>query len=726
MSRLTDLLRRVELHDPAMAKELEGEVKTLSARRAFGLSFERHVPETVELSGRLVRRGDKVRVLAPRAGQETSRDDKLWLVHRVEGNSETRSAHLVEFGSEGKPAETQRPVADLVVVAEFRDPIYPGLRSTGKVERGGDKPFHTVINGENYHALEALLLAHQGQIDCIYIDPPYNTRDKDWKYNNDYVDSDDAYRHSKWLAMMERRLKLAKRLLNPKGSVLIVTIDEKEYLRLGMLLEQVFPSNRIQMISTAINPSGVARGKEFYRVDEYIYFVYIGSAVVTDARVDGLCITESEAAAEEGGAIEDAPKPNVRWESLLRSGTGARRQESSLKFYPVLVDVEREMIHGPGEILAESEHPEDYTAPDGLVPVWPIRQDASEGRWQLSRKTFQALLRDGHVKIGNITKRAGEVTKITILYLPTGLRAKIGTGEVVVVGKDKYGGLALEYSGSHSVSGRPKTQWNAKSHSATDHGSSLLRKVVPGRKFPFPKSLYAVEDTLRFFIADNPNGVVLDFFAGSGTTAHAVMRLNRQDGGQRRSIMVTNNEVSNEEARALRAQGHRPGDPEWEALGICEYVTKPRVRAAITGQRPDGTPITGDYKFTDEFPMAEGFEENAEFFDLTYEDPERVRHDLAFRAIAPLLWMKAGSVGRRIEMPADGYDMADTYGVLFNLDVASDFVQAVTCCERVQFAYIVTDDEKQFQIIAHELPRRVQPQRLYESYLGTFRITGED
>src|SRR5207248_5761934 len=140
----------------------------------------------------------------------------------------------------------------------FRDPIYPGLVSTGKVGRGGDKPFHTVINAENFHALETLLFTHRGKVDCIYIDPPYNSGNKDWKYNNDYVEGDDLYRHSKWLAMMERRLLLAKELLNPANSVLIVTIDEKEYLRLGMLLEQVFPEARIQMVIILINPASVA------------------------------------------------------------------------------------------------------------------------------------------------------------------------------------------------------------------------------------------------------------------------------------------------------------------------------------------------------------------------------------------------------------------------------------------------------------------------------------
>ena len=150
--------------------------------------------------------------------------------------------------------------------------------STGRVERGGDKPFHAVINAENFHALQVLLYTHEGKIDAIYIDPPYNTGARDWKYNNDYVDDDDGYRHSKWLAMMERRLKLAKRLLNPQNAVLIVTIDEKEYLRLGLLLHQIFEASRVQMVSITISPRGTNRTTEFSRVDEYAFFVFVGSA----------------------------------------------------------------------------------------------------------------------------------------------------------------------------------------------------------------------------------------------------------------------------------------------------------------------------------------------------------------------------------------------------------------------------------------------------------------
>src|SRR5690606_28403259 len=154
------------------------------------------------------------------------------------------------------------------------------------------------------------------------------------------------------------------------------------------------------------------------------------------------------------------------------------------------------------------------------------------------------------------------------------------------------------------------------SHNAQTNGSNLLKALLPNRSFPFPKSLYAVEDSLRIVVGNNKEATVLDFFAGSGTTAHAVMKLNKQDNGSRQCISVTNNEVSADEQKLLREKGLSPGDEDWEKWGICEYVTKPRIQAAITGLTPERKEIGGDYKFNDEFPIAEGFEENAEFFTL--------------------------------------------------------------------------------------------------------------
>ena len=132
--------------------------------------------------------------------------------------------------------------------------------------------------------------------------------------------------------------------------------------------------------------------------------------------------------------------------------------------------------------------------------------------------------------------------------------------------------------------------------------------------------------------------MVLDFFGGSGTTTHAVSRLNHQDGGRRQTILVTNNEVSAREAELLGRQGFQPGDYEWEELGIFEHITRPRIEAAITGHTADGEPVRGKYNFVDEFPMSEGLNENVEFLELTYLNADDVELDKSFNGIAPLLW----------------------------------------------------------------------------------------
>ena len=243
--------------------------------------------------------------------------------------------------------------------------------------------------------------------------------------------------------------------------------------------------------------------------------------------------------------------------------------------------------------------------------------------------------------------------------------------------------------------------------------------MLSGRVFSFPKSLFAVEDALRTVLKDKRKALVVDFFAGSGTTAHAVMRLNRQDGGRRRSISVTNNEVSFEEAKAFTARGLRQGDPEWEAKGIARYITIPRVTAAITGLTPEGEPIKGDYKFTDEFPMADGFEENAVYYDLTYLEPAVVSADLAFDEIAPLLWLRAGSVGPVIKHGGT-YEVQNAYGVIFDCDYAAPFIRE--CEERhVPLAFVVTDVDADYRALNRDLPD-TEVVQLYKQYLRSFEI----
>lgn len=708
MSRLTDLIAKAKAKDADLGRELEREFRALSSRRAFGLNFERHRPENVELPGRPIRKGDKVRIL-PERGSTKKGDQRLWKVVSLTGKGAERIASLSLLYTE-EPEQAEALVSDLVVVAEFRDYIYPGLVSTGKVERGGDKPFHTVINGENFHALEALTFTHRGKVDAIYIDPPYNSGARDWKYNNDYVEGDDQYRHSKWLAMMERRLLVARELMNSKNSVLIVTIDEKEYLRLGLLLEQLFPDARMQMISSVINRKGVARAKGFSRVDEYLFFLSFGDAAVEPAPLDVLGL---------GVGITKERLPDI-WNPVMRRGSNASRSHSEGCFYPIFVDETKSRIVEIGEPLGSGRSRHEIVVPEGLTAVWPIRRNGDEGVWQMTPENLRKRWADGFVKLGTRNSKTGSWT---VNYLISKDIKRLQEGEIVSSGRDETGAHILNYADMANRPRVPKTVWNIGSHDATEHGKTFLLSFL-GREFPFPKSLYAIEDSLRFFLQRKTDAVVLDFFAGSGTTAHALMRLNKQDGGRRQCISVTNNEVSADEQARLRKDGLRPGDPEWEQWGICDYITKPRIEAAITGQTPEGQPIKGDYKFTDEFPMADGFAENAEFFTLTYETPVAVSHNRAFQRIAPLLWMRAGSEGSRIDtLPEGGWAVADCYGLLTDLDQAAPFAEAIHGKDSIRIAYIVTDDERRFQSVVRQLPDTVEPVRLYESYLTNFRFS---
>ena len=309
-------------------------------------------------------------------------------------------------------------------------------------------------------------------------------------------------------------------------------------------------------------------------------------------------------------------------------------------------------------------------------------------------------------------------------YLSEQLRKDVEDGILAVLSRDPVTGVAdVVYEGA--ATRKIRTVWHRTSHDAGAYGTDLVGKFLgSGRAFPFPKSLYAVEDALRIIVRGKPDAVILDFFSGSGTTAHAVMRLNRQDGGRRQAICVTNNEVRADEEVSLRNQGLRPGDTGWEKLGICNFITKPRIAAAITGKSADGKSIKGDYKFTDEFPMADGFEENAEFFTLTYEARSAVNHNLAYARIAPLLWLRAGASGHRIDkLPPEGWAVAETYGLLTEVDQATPFIHSVSNSSGLRVAYIVTDDDRRFQAIAKRLPDGVEPVRLYESYLTNFSFT---
>ena len=327
-----------KVSDTALRADLKEQVEKFQARRNYGLVFESHLPERVRLPEHAIRRG--VRVTLRDQGKAPTFE-----VLAVNGQEATVLKVRQPDGTAVDDNEAAEVVAEtsslesLVVIADFGDNVYPGLRHLESISRGGDKPAHVVIKGENHHVLEALQFTHTGKVDCIYIDPPYNSGGRpDWKYDNNYVDEADGYRHSKWLAFMERRLKLATNLLNPAGSVLIITIDENEVHRLGLLLEQLFPGHKIQMLTTVTNPKGASLGGDFARVEEHIFVIYFGAAGVR-AEVRDMLDERKNTNADK----------SVKWSSLIRGGAQGIRTDSPGAYYPVFVDVSANRIHSFGQ-----------------------------------------------------------------------------------------------------------------------------------------------------------------------------------------------------------------------------------------------------------------------------------------------------------------------------------------------------------------------------------------
>lgn len=693
MAAINDLIAQIQ--DPILRAKIEQEANKLSKQKKFGLVFEEHLPESTRLYGVPIRKGSMVALKNDKSGQ-------TFVVLRKTGDT---AVCLPRDGGE----TVMHPLSDLVMVAEFGEPIYPYLEPLDSVCNAPDSDlWHTLIEADNYHALQLLEYLYAGKVDCIYIDPPYNTGAKDWKYNNDYVDGVDTYRHSKWLSFMQKRLKIAKKLLNPKDSVLIVTIDEKEYLHLGCLLEEMFPEARLQMVSTMINPANVARAGEFGRSGEYIFFVMLGSAAPQRVKVSREWVS-SKGRTHTG---------NIRWDLLKRSGTNAERKHSPGGFYAIYVNPETGKIERVGDPLP----PGISVAPEvnGLVAILPIRQNGTEGNWQWSSTTFVERMAQGRVRIGG-NKDKG----FTVYILKDGEYAKIIKGEFTIIGHGINNEIIVEDNDTEYVMATPGDIWKIAGHDATQYGSRLLGNIFGDRRFTFPKSLYAVKDSLYFFTANKPNALVVDFFAGSGTTLHAVNLLNAEDGGKRRCIMVTNNEVSADEGKTLSAQGYQPGDPEWEKLGIAKYVTWPRTVCSIEGHDVNGKPLKGNYLGSDR-PMADSFKANAAFFKLGFLDKTSVALGRQFKEMLPTLWMKAGAYGPCPELDKDWTPemlilSSNKFAVLTDESQFEDFAEAVNSMPEIETVYIVTDYEIGYRSMIRNInaPNTYQ---LYRDYLDNFRI----
>lgn len=572
MARLEDKI--AEIADAPLRQVIAEEVAKLKKRTRFGLVFEEHQPEVVPVHGARIKRGERV-------AKKTSSLTEVWRVLKIADGQALCEKEKVKVGRSDEVGERETiAVEQLAVVRRMGEAIYPALTPMSAVSNGDPaQPHHILIEADNYHALQLLLFPYENKVDCIYIDPPYNTGARDWKYNNNYVDGNDAWQHSKWLTFMAKRLRLAKRLLNPETGVLIVTIDEHEVHHLGCLLEQEFPDAYVQMATIVINQKGVSQGR-LSRAEEYALFVFMPQADISPAADDLL----SPERADSKGFQQP------RWERLLRGGTNSRRADRPGLFFPIHVDPATRTITSIGEPLPLSETPDRATV-DNTV-AWPFRTDGTLGNWRVSPPTLRLLAAKGYVKLGGYD----EARKTwTVLYLGQKAQRQIEEGAIRIVSHDSTtGAVALEYAEGEQRS--IKTVWHRALHDAGNYGSSLLRGILgEGGRFSFPKSIYAVRDAIAAVVSDKPNALLADFFAGSGTTMNAVNLLNATDGGHRQCILVTNNEVSEEEARNLTAQGLQPGQDEWDQYGICRSVTWPRSKFTIIGRRDDGTPLPGDY-----------------------------------------------------------------------------------------------------------------------------------
>ena len=691
MALLQDLIRQIE--DPVLRDRITAETDKLLKQKKFGLVFEEHLPECTPLYEVPVRVGGMV-------AKKTGYVNDIYLVTKIEEtsvtclNRETREESVI-------------PLDELVTIAQFGEPIYPYLKPIDTVCNAPDSDlWHTLIEADNYHALQLLEYLYAGKVDCIYIDPPYNTGAKDWKYNNDYVDDSDTYRHSKWLSMMEKRLKLAKKLLNPTDSVLIVTIDEKEYLHLGCLLEELFPEANIQMISSRINATGIVRQNEFTRVDEYIYFVMLGkSTPQTDS------------------VVTDEVKP-VLWHGLWRRDIESKRGTKKggvAQFYPIYINDETYKIEKIGEALPPDVDKESVEKIPNCTAVFPLRPDGTEMNWGLIGPVLEDRIKKGYVRV---KRRKGKEKSYTIEYLTSGYIADIEEGKAKVDGYEADGSIIAHYDvGSAKI--QLTTQWNEKSHYSKENGTSLLGSILCTKRFSFPKSLYAVRDCIRYFVAKKPNALIIDFFAGSGTTLHAVNLLNAEDGGNRRCILVTNNEVSVDEAKSLTKQGFKPGDPEWERLGIAHYVTWERTRCSIEGHDVNGQPLKGNYIGSD-IPMAEGFKANAAFFKLGFLDKTRVALGAQFKELLPVLWMKANAVGCcpiiEGEILPDMLVLPQNhFAVLLEELSFKEFSEELEKYPEIGTVFIVTDSVNAYREMIRNMNGK-QTYQLYRDYLDNFRI----
>lgn len=408
-------------------------------------------------------------------------------------------------------------------------PINKTLRPCREESVDFDNTENLYIEGDNLEVLKLLQETYLGKVKMIYIDPPYNTGRNLLYKNNFYIDVDGYKRaylqkddegnrlvqnlesngrfHTDWLNMMYTRLKIAKDLLKEEG-VLVCAIDENEVATLMMMLKELFLEDRYDhtLVTVVHNPRG-QQGTNFSYTNEYAIFIYPkGMKIIADRRI---------------------AENDVSWSQFRNWGSESLRSDAKNCFYPIIV--KNGEIIGFGDVCEDNYHPNQTEREGDISYVYPIDRNGIERKWRYARQS---------VEIVKNMLRAKE-------YL---------LGFEIEIGK---------------TFGVQKTVWNDKKYDANEYGTKIVSELLKSNIFTFPKSVWNVFDVVCAGCLDDKNSLILDFFSGSATTAHAVMQLNAEDGGKRKFIMVQLPEVCDENSEAYKA-GYKT---------ICE-IGKERIRRA--------------------------------------------------------------------------------------------------------------------------------------------------
>lgn len=441
----------------------------------------------------------------------------------------------------------------------------PGLL----IDNGGEMNF--LLEGDNLAALRLLEKTHRGRIDLIYIDPPYNTGNKDFVYDDTFVDKTDTFIHSKWLSFISERLMLTQSLLSPQG-VIVISIGYQEVHNLVMLCQEIF-SNR-QVVCVTVQTSGGKPNGGFTYTQEYLVFI-----VPEEFAPNAMSFT---------GGIERSP-----FEGLTLSTFDKTTRPNQT--YPIFIDKKTMHIVGVGKSLTERVNDGTYTgelkdfafdydeAPDGTVALWPVSSKGADCVWRLISSRLLHDWEKGYIKISK-NKSKNNPNEFSVQYLPDGVIKKAESGELEILGRENNM-PTLKFGKNETVGSEIPTIWVEKDF-FTVKGSSYVREVFGDKRFPYPKPLEYIVEILR--ATSNDESIVLDFFAGSGTTGEAAMVLNKAGDGRRKFILCTNNENN-----------------------ICRNVTYERIKRVIEREgyaaslkyyRIDYVPISQQlyYEYADE------------------------------------------------------------------------------------------------------------------------------